>query len=96
MASQTAEDALAEWNEAICDVGKGINRTNWLCETEHQHNTLAVLLLVKALDIIEAVHGIDAVSVVSNVIEDRERTRLAVPPTQEAMDQFLRLKDFLP
>jgi hypothetical protein len=96
MANQSPEDALAELEEKCRKLSSYIEEVNFTCENVRQHNSLAIILIVKGLDILEARHGSDPLySMMESLMGDRriQRTRVV---TEAELAQAERLRKFLP
>ena len=73
---------------------KTMNEASLLCDQTKEANTLAYLLIIRALDILEAWHGDDFYPILSAVIHDRQLKR-RVPVTEEYSKKIDTVRKFL-
>lgn len=82
-------------SEILTDLGLEMNKCISLCGTTKELNSLAYLLLVKAIDILESVHGEEFRTPLSYIIHDRTMKK-RVPVTAEKAKKWSEMKKFLP
>jgi hypothetical protein len=95
MAAQSQKDSEAELDERFVKLTLDIMEASMFCDTERHSNTLAIILLVRAMDILEARHGADAFMAVNAVLEDRRQKRMVLM-TEDQMARFESCRKFLP
>lgn len=81
--------------DVLMDLGGEMNKCVSLCGTTKEFNSLAYLLLVKAIDILESVHGDEFRTPLSYIIHDRTMKK-RVPLTAEKAKKRSAMKKFLP
>lgn len=96
MINQTAEDMAAQREERLRKLVADIDAANLDSETLKDHNILAMVLIVRALDIFHARHSEKQVlEIVDFLIEDR-RGKRRVPDTEEYRSKQDSMRMWLP
>lgn len=94
--TETEKQRLSEREERINKLQKDIEASVFLSETLRESNSLALILLVKGMDLICANYDNESASeVLQYIVEDRANQR-RVPTTQEYAEKLARTKRWLP
>jgi hypothetical protein len=86
------EPALAK---LLVKLDENIESCNMMCGSTREFNTLALVLLTRALDVLEAVHGEEFYPQLAAVVHDR-RLKRKLPVTEAQAKKRAAMKKFLP
>ena len=92
MDSKEDEKSLAK---LLLALDEDIELCNMMCGTTREFNTLALVLLTRALDVLESVHGEEFYPQLAALVHDR-RLKRKLPITEAQAKKRAAMKKFLP
>lgn len=92
---KVVDEAKAK-EERVTKLISDIQSINYECETLREHNTLAMILMIRALDIFDARYGEEQMLYILDFVVRDRREKRRTPTTKEYADKVKRMKFWLP